>query len=54
MDYLIYNFSGFFFYMIYNMIGFWGNSEQNGTGDIEVQDVFFAIHALILTSVAIG
>ncbi|KAL4468847.1 hypothetical protein ABPG72_008774 [Tetrahymena utriculariae] len=54
IDYLVFNFSGFFFYTIYNVIGYWGDSEANGTGDVEIQDVVFAIHALTLTCVALG
>lgn len=53
IDYLIFNFSGFFFYTIYNVIGYWGDSSRSGTGDVEIQDVVFAFHALTLTTVAL-
>lgn len=36
LDYLIYNFSGYLFYSIYNLIGFWGDASKNGTGEVEV------------------
>lgn len=53
MDYLIFNFTGYFFYSIYNIIGYWGDQEQNGTGNVEIQDLLFAVHAIILTIVAL-
>jgi len=42
--------AGFYFYTIYNFQGLI-NPAIGETGDIEVNDVFFAIHAFALSSV---
>ena len=50
-DFEIYNLVGFTTYTIYNIRGY--ISDNLGTGTIEIQDIFFAVHALILTLVTI-
>ena len=53
MDFLILNFTGFFFYSIYNTIGYFDHSSSSGTGTVEVQDVVFAYHACALTIITL-
>ena len=50
-DFEIYNLVGFTTYTIYNIRGY--ISDNLGTGTIEIQDIFFAAHALLLTLVTI-
>ena len=50
-DFEIYNLVGFTTYTIYNIRGY--ISDNLGTGTIEIQDIFFAVHALVLTLVTI-
>ncbi len=50
-DFLYYNFTGFTGYSIYTI---WGYLDSNiGTGPVSVQDVVFAVHAWLLTTVTI-
>jgi hypothetical protein len=41
------NLTGFTFYSLYNSYGYFVNSEQ--TGKVDLNDVFFAYHALFAT-----
>ena len=50
-DFEIYNLVGFTTYTIYNIRGY--ISDNLGTGTIEIQDIFFAVHALVLTLITI-
>ena len=50
-DFEIYNLVGFTTYTIYNIRGF--IDENLGTGKIQIQDIFFAAHALLLTIVTL-
>lgn len=51
-DYQVYNVFGFIGYCIYTI---WGYIEPGiGTGKVRIQDIVFAIHAVILTLVTIG
>ena len=50
-DFEIYNLVGFTTYTIYNIRGYL--NDNLGTGTIEIQDIFFACHALALTLVTI-
>lgn len=43
------NFTGFFFYSVYNIFGRWDPSVDVGT--IEPQDLAFSFHALFITAV---
>jgi cystinosin len=51
-DFEIYNLVGFTTYTIYNIRGY--ISDNLGTGTVEIQDIFFACHALLLTLVTIS
>ena len=50
-DFEIYNLVGFTAYTIYNIRGY--INDNLGTGTIEIQDIVFAVHALVLTLVTI-
>ena len=50
-DFEIYNLVGFTTYTIYNIRGY--IDDNLGTGTIEIQDIIFAAHALLLTIVTI-
>ena len=50
-DFEIYNLVGFTTYTIYNIRGY--INDNLGTGTIEIQDIVFAVHALVLTLVTI-
>ena len=50
-DFEIYNLVGFTTYTIYNIRGY--ISDNLGTGTVEIQDIIFAVHALLLTLVTI-
>jgi len=50
-DFEIYNLVGFTTYTIYNVRGY--ISDNLGTGTVEIQDIIFAAHALLLTLVTI-
>lgn len=51
-DYKLYNLSGYSGYMIYTI---WGKIDPTiGVSKIQIQDILFSIHALILTIVIIG
>lgn len=50
-DFEIYNLVGFTTYTIYNVRGY--IDENLGTGSVQIQDIFFAAHALLLTIVTI-
>ena len=50
-DFELYNFLGFTGYSIYTI---WGYLDENiGTGQVEIQDIIFALHAWVLTIVTI-
>ena len=50
-DFEIYNLVGFSTYTIYNIRGY--VDDQLGTGIVQIQDIVFACHALLLTIVTI-
>ncbi len=50
-DFEIYNLVGFTTYTIYNVRGY--IDDNLGTGTVQIQDIFFAAHALLLTLVTI-
>ena len=50
-DYLALNFSGFFFYFIYNLYGYF--IDHNITGQVDLNDLLFSIHALFATIIVI-
>ena len=50
-DFEIYNLVGFTTYTIYNVRGF--IDDNLGTGTVQIQDIFFGAHALLLTLVTI-
>jgi len=50
-DFINYNLTGFLCYTIYNVCGF--INKELGTGPIEIQDIVFASHALIITFIII-
>jgi cystinosin len=50
-DFPVYNLTGFIGYSIYNI---WGYMDHNiGTGKVEIQDIVFSVHAVLLTLVCI-
>eukprot|EP00457_Paulinella_chromatophora_P014024 gb/GEZN01014395.1/.p1 GENE.gb/GEZN01014395.1/~~gb/GEZN01014395.1/.p1 ORF type:complete len:294 (-),score=36.86 gb/GEZN01014395.1/:36-917(-) len=53
LEYQMYNFAGFLFYTIYNCVGFFMQRKSDYTGSVSVQvnDVAFAVHALVLTTI---
>jgi cystinosin len=51
-DFEAYNLLGFLSYTTYTIWGYYDNSI--GTGKVSIQDIVFAIHAVILTLVTIG
>lgn len=51
-DFVAMNLTGFTFYSLYNSYGYFINSEQ--TGKVDLNDVFFAYHALFATLVCIA
>lgn len=61
LDFIAMNFLGFFCYSIFNVCLFWLNSVQKeyfhihprGVNPVLINDVFFALHALVLTFVTI-
>ena len=50
-DFEIYNLVGFTTYTIYNIRGY--IDDNLGTGTVQIQDIFFACHALLLTIVTL-
>lgn len=51
-DYIVYNLVGFSGYTTYTI---WGYIDPDmGTGDIKIQDIFFASHGLALTIIQLG
>ena len=50
-DFEVYNFVGFTTYLIYNIRG--KINDNLGTGTVEIQDIVFAAHALLLTIVTL-
>ena len=50
-DFEIYNLVGFTTYTIYNVRGYL--DDNLGTGTVQIQDIFFGAHALLLTLVTI-
>ncbi len=50
-DFVAMNMTGFVFYSIYNTYGYFINSDQTGT--IELNDVVFSYHALFATLVTV-
>lgn len=50
-DFVAMNLTGFLFYGIYNTYGYFINDEQ--TGKVDLNDIFFAYHALFATVVTI-
>lgn len=51
-DFEVYNLTGFIGYSIYTI---WGYCEEDiGTGTVAIQDIVFAIHAVVLTLITIG
>ena len=51
-DFVAMNLTGFLFYSIYNTYGYFINSDQ--TGQVDLNDVFFAYHALIATLICVS
>ena len=51
-DFEIYNLVGFSTYTIYNIRGY--IDDNLGTGTVQIQDIVFALHALLLTIITIG
>jgi cystinosin len=52
LDFVVMNLTGFLFYSIYNTYGYFINTEQ--TGRVDLNDVFFAYHALFATCVTVS
>lgn len=50
-DFVAMNLTGFLFYSIYNTEGYFISNKQ--TGQVELNDVFFAYHALFATLVTL-
>ena len=50
-DFVAMNLSGFLFYSIYNTEGYFINNKE--TGQVDLNDVFFAYHALFATLVTL-
>lgn len=50
-DFVAMNLTGFLFYSIYNTEGYFVNNKQ--TGQVDLNDVFFAYHALFATLITI-
>lgn len=50
-DFVAMNFTGFVFYSLYNTYGYFINSDQ--TGQVDLNDVIFAYHALFATLICI-
>ncbi len=50
-DFVAMNLTGFLFYGIYNTYGYFISDEQ--TGKVDLNDIFFAYHALFATAVTI-
>jgi cystinosin len=46
-DFVAMNLTGFTFYSIYNTYGYFVNSDQTGT--VDLNDIFFAYHAMLAT-----
>eukprot|EP00041_Stephanoeca_diplocostata_P015750 m.301559 g.301559 ORF g.301559 m.301559 type:complete len:418 (+) comp20142_c0_seq1:332-1585(+) len=62
-DYLTYNITGFFGYMMYNIALYWSASVQaqykdkhgdSSTNPVQLNDVVFTMHAVLLTSITIA
>ena len=51
-DFVAMNLTGFLFYSIYNTYGYFINSDQ--TGQVDLNDVFFAYHALFATLICVS
>ena len=51
-DFVAMNLTGFLFYSIYNTYGYFVNTDQ--TGQVDLNDVFFAYHALIATLICVS
>jgi cystinosin len=49
LDYLIMNLTGFTFYSIYCSYGYFIPSGYLVTGTIDLNDLFFAYHAILIT-----
>jgi cystinosin len=50
-DFVAMNLTGFIFYSLYNSYGYFVSSEQ--TGQVDLNDVLFAYHALFATLICI-
>eukprot|EP00825_Cyclidium_porcatum_P032711 TRINITY_DN34917_c0_g1_i1.p1 TRINITY_DN34917_c0_g1~~TRINITY_DN34917_c0_g1_i1.p1 ORF type:complete len:326 (-),score=53.22 TRINITY_DN34917_c0_g1_i1:155-1132(-) len=48
LDYVVFNFSGYTFYSIYNSFGYF-DPTHSGVSDDEIQDLIFAYHGLFAT-----
>ncbi|KRX09131.1 hypothetical protein PPERSA_08847 [Pseudocohnilembus persalinus] len=53
LDYVLLNFFGYTFYSIYSSFGYF-NPEGSGVGEVDIQDLVFCYHGLILNFVTIG
>ena len=52
INFEVYNLVGFTGYTVYTV---WGFFDKNlGTGNVQIQDLFFAGHALLLTIITLG
>lgn len=51
-DFVAMNLTGFLFYSIYNTYGYFVDDKQ--TGKVDLNDIFFAYHALFATFVTIS
>ena len=51
-DFVAMNLTGFMFYSIYNTEGYFVSSHE--TGQVDLNDVFFAYHALFATLVCVS
>lgn len=49
LEFLVLNFTGFVFYSVYNSFGYWDKSIS--VGSVEINDLFFAYHAVIITTI---
>lgn len=49
LDHLWMNLTGFSFYSIYCSYGYFNNNSLSETGQVDLNDLIFAYHALIIT-----